>query len=327
MTNTNTVPNSELNVLKKEFDPLTAIALIEQRVVRGLAKAISFVEDGGPDKATIMEYAYKKKSASTLVIGITGPGGAGKSTLVGQMISYYRSQGKTVGVIAVDPSSPYTGGAFLGDRVRMSTHNSDNGVFIRSFGTRNSLGGISEAVKGALYLYKAFHFDIIIVESIGVGQDQTEIDSFVDVTAVLFVPGFGDSIQMAKAGIKEVADVFIINKADKPEALILKEQMMNSFGIMPEESRPPVVCTIANAGKGIDEAVRAIEFASTKNGMYIDNKRRSRIWAEIRSSVMHDISEKLETKMDQMVERVFSGVMTPYEAAQKIVESIKIEEN
>lgn len=312
--------------IKREINPEVAITLIEQGVIRGLAKAISFIENDGPNKKVIMEYAYRKKTEPTLIVGITGPGGAGKSTLVSQLISNYRKQNKTVGVIAVDPSSPYTGGAFLGDRVRMNAHNTDEGVFIRSFGSRNSLGGISESVKGALYLYKAFHFDVIIVESIGVGQDQTEIDSFVDVTVVVFVPGFGDAIQMAKAGIRETADAFIINKSDKPEAAILKEQMENSFGIMAEEYRPPIVCTIAKEGKGIDDAVFMIQKVSEKKGVDVDCKRRNRIWAEIRSSVLYDISKKIDSKMNKMVEQVFTGSMTPYEAALTIIESIVIKE-
>lgn len=314
---------AEVGEKKGVIGPEEAIELIEQRKIRGLAKAISFTEKGGKDKEIVLNYAYKKKIKPTLVVGITGPGGAGKSTLIDQLITAYRAMGNTVGVIAVDPTSPYTGGAFLGDRVRMNFHNTDPGVYIRSFGSRNSLGGISEAVKGGLYLFKAFHFDVIIVESIGVGQDQTEIASFVDVTVVVLVPGFGDAMQMGKAGIKEAADIFIINKSDKPEAATLKEQIANSFGRIPVECRPPIVSTVATEGVGISEAISTIKKVAEKQGVDVDRKRRERIWAEIRSSVMNEISEELEDTIKAMVEKVFEGKLTPYEASKKIAASIK----
>lgn len=318
------VPEPYTPVINKVVTPNDAISLIEKGEIRGLAKAISFVENGGLEKRTVMDYAYKKKAKSTLIVGITGPGGAGKSTLVAQLISEYRKECKTVGVIAVDPSSPYTGGAFLGDRVRMGIHNIDSGVFIRSFGSRDSQGGISESVKSVLYLYRAYHFDVILVESVGTGQDQTEIDGFVDVTVVVFVPGFGDAMQMAKAGIKESADVFIINKSDKPEAVILKEQMENSFGIMREEFRPPIICTIAIEGKGITEAIEKISKVAKKKGVDIDSKHRNRIRAEIRSSVIYNVNEKIEPILAETVEQVLEGTITPYDAVMIITDRIEI---
>ncbi|MDX9872174.1 MAG: methylmalonyl Co-A mutase-associated GTPase MeaB, partial [Clostridia bacterium] len=182
-------------------DTEQVITLLERGNRRGLAKAITYVENGGAEKEILLEKVYEKAAVPTLTVGITGAGGAGKSTLIDKLAAQYRSQGKTVGILAVDPTSPYSGGAFLGDRVRMSSHNSDPGVFIRSFGSRNCLGGISEAAKNALYLYKAYGFDVIILESLGVGQDETEISRYVDVNTVVLVPGLGDAMQMAKAGV------------------------------------------------------------------------------------------------------------------------------
>lgn len=323
MTQCRSALGKEVRGVNKAIGPKEAIELIEQKDIRGLAKAISFIEKGEAEKKIVLDYAYKKTAEPTLVVGITGTGGVGKSTLIDQLIRGYRALGNTVGVIAVDPSSPYTGGAFLGDRVRMNFHNTDDGVYIRSFGSRNSFGGISEAVKGGLYLFKAFHFDVIILESIGVGQDQTEITRFVDVTAVVLVPGYGDAIQMAKAGVKEAADIFIINKSDKPEAAALKEQIANSFGIMPMEFRPTIVNTIATDGVGIDEVISTIQKTAEKQGADVDRKRRERIWAEISSTIMNEISERIDECIKDMVEKVFAGHLTPYDASKKIAASIE----
>jgi len=299
-----------------------AIEMMEKGNRRGLAKAITMVENDEEEREILLEYAYKKKTPQTLVLGITGAGGAGKSTLIDKVVAEYRSQGKTVGVIAVDPSSPYSGGAFLGDRVRMSNHNTDTGVFIRSFGSRNCLGGMSEAAKNVLYLYKAFGFDVIIVESIGVGQDETEISKFVDVTTLVLVPGLGDAMQMAKAGVREIADVFVINKSDKPEAETLKEQLLNSFGILPLEFRPPVVSTVASEGSGVRELVAAVAEVAEKQKEFTDIKRRERIWAEVSSSVTYLLHIILQGYIKDMVEEVYQSRMTPFEASKKLAECI-----
>lgn len=313
--------------MQKMPDAQQVIALLEQQNRRGLAKAVTCVENGGPEKEILLEYAYKKPPGSTLTVGITGAGGAGKSTLIDKLMAEYRRQGKTVGVIAVDPTSPYSGGAFLGDRVRMSSHNSDAGVFIRSFGSRNSLGGISEAAKQALYLYKAYGFDVIIVESIGVGQDETEISRYVDVNTVVIVPGLGDTMQMSKAGVRETADVFIVNKSDKPEADVLKEHLLNSFGMLPHDKWPPVVSTIASDGVGIQEAVEAIYQAFEKQKPQAAEKLRERIRAEIASSVNYILQQKFQGLIMEATEQVCRGELMPFEASRKLAAAIEYRED
>lgn len=299
------------------------INLIERHDRIGLAKAITLVENEGPGYEILLDYAYKKKVEHALIVGITGPGGVGKSTLIDKLITEYRSQDKIVGVIAVDPSSPYNEGAFLGDRVRMGGHNNDDCVFIRSFGSRGSQGGISEGVKNVLYLYKAFGFNVILVESLGIGQDETEITMFVDVSVLVMVPGLGDIIQMSKAGVREAADIFIINKSDKPEAVVVKETLENSLDTIPPEKRPPIICTVAREGIGILEMMAAIEMKDKKLKKFKAIKFRQRIHAEISSSTTNLVKNLFEAPINEFTERVILGELSPFEASSQIAKHIK----
>ncbi|TWH45514.1 methylmalonyl Co-A mutase-associated GTPase MeaB [Sporomusa sp. KB1] len=292
---------------------------------RSLAKAISIVEDrlDGMEELLNKAYAYANRKTAGLIIGVTGPGGAGKSTMIDKLISEFRKEGKTVGVIAVDPNSPYTGGAVLGDRVRMGVHNIDQKVFIRSLGNRGCIGGISEGTKNILYLFKNYEFDVIIVESLGVGQDETEITNFVDVTIVVLVPGFGDSIQMAKAGIQEIGDVFVVNKSDRPDAQLFTNQLSGSFAALPIEKRPAIINAVASEGKGINELVAAIYDAAEKQIANKEVKAIRRIKSEIGSEVRQYLERIIRETVESEAIRVSDNESTPFDVAKRIISQIE----
>ncbi|MDR2302940.1 MAG: methylmalonyl Co-A mutase-associated GTPase MeaB [Deltaproteobacteria bacterium] len=293
---------------------------------RLLAKAISIVENQTKGREELLEYSYTHMKKTKLILGITGAGGSGKSTLIDKMINVFRAEGQAVGVIAVDPSSPYTGGAVLGDRVRMASHNTDAGVFIRSLGSRGAFGGISQGTKDVLYLYKSFGFDAILVESLGVGQAETEITNFVDITAVLLVPGYGDAIQMAKAGIQEIADIFIINKSDRPEAELLYQQLLATFDSLPPDKQPLVVKTVASENIGITELFGAIKTAEKRQAPNKDLKLKARVECEIASRVRSHFDSKLSVQVTRMMIPVLKGELTPFQAADQISSKISIKE-
>jgi LAO/AO transport system kinase len=299
--------------------------MIKNRDIRGLTRAISMVENNEPGTDPLLNMAFRHTSDEAFTIGFTGAPGAGKSTLINCVIRHYRKAGKTVGVMAVDPTSAYTGGAVLGDRIRMQEHNPDPGVYIRSLASRKALGGLSEAVKFTLYLYKAFAFDIIIIETLGVGQDEIDVAKYADVTAVLMVPGYGDAIQMAKAGIMEIADLFIVNKSDRPGADLLKNQLLNSMNMKPVVERPPVVQTIADRGEGVNDAIAAIELVKERALLRRTDRYRIRIAEEIRSSVISHLGQAADGHLDEMVEKVLASAMTPLEASMEMIRRIRKE--
>ena len=285
---------------------------------KALAKAITIVENGYDGKELLLNYAYQTEKENCLIIGITGAGGAGKSTLIDSVLQLYSAKGKRIGVLAVDPSSSYTGGAVLGDRVRMGRHAMNADIFIRSFASRGSLGGISQGAKDVLYLYKSFGFDIIILESYGVGQAETDITNFVDVTAVVLAPGNGDYMQLAKAGTQEIADIFVVNKADNAEADALYSQLLSTFSFLPVERQPAVVKTVARDQKGIDELVVQIQTAGEKLLPNRSTKKRMRIANEIFTNALQVFDPTLRKEVDSVVDDVLAGNLTPFEAANQL---------
>src|SRR3954471_15834873 len=237
---------------------------LTERVTSGeaaaVARAISKIEDGSADAASLMKQIYQS-SRGGVVIGITGAPGAGKSSLVDKLAQHYRERGERVGIIAVDPSSPFSGGAILGDRIRMQTLGLDSNVFIRSMATRGNLGGLARATVDAVAILDAAGYGKIIVETVGVGQDEVEVVKAADVSVVVLVPGMGDDIQAIKAGIMEIGDVFVINKADREGVLRTRKELeaLLSLAHRPDMWNPPIVPTVATESKGIEDLAAAIE--------------------------------------------------------------------
>jgi LAO/AO transport system kinase len=265
---------------------------IVQGDVRALARAATLIENRRPDAEALLRELFPR-TGRAMILGVTGAPGAGKSTLCDQLTERLRGEGKTVGVIAVDPTSPYTGGAILGDRIRMQRHHADAGVFIRSMATRGWLGGLAAATTEMTMLLDAAGFDVVLVETVGVGQDEVEIARLADVTLVVMVPGMGDDVQAIKAGIIEIADVFVINKADQPGADKLERELNSYLGLShrPDGWSPKIVRTVASDGQGIGELLEAAREYHARGS---SRTRAAEIWAaRLREMLRERLIEKL----------------------------------
>jgi LAO/AO transport system kinase len=261
--------------------------------VRALARAATAIENRRPEGTALLQRLFASTGRAT-IIGVTGPPGAGKSSLVDAMTTVIRHQKRSVGIVAVDPTSPFSGGAILGDRIRMQQHHADPGVFIRSMASRGALGGLAAATTDIALLLDAAGRDVILIETVGVGQDEVEIARLADVTAVVLVPGMGDDVQAIKAGIMEIADIFVINKADHPGADRLEREInsMLSLGGDSQVWKPPVFRTIAPEGRGVPEVLDAARKFMDSGGR---QDRRLRLWhSRLREMFRERLLERLK---------------------------------
>jgi GTPase len=294
---------------------------------RAIARAISLIEDEDPSSGDLVRAIFGRTGRAYL-IGVTGPPGAGKSTLVDRLTFELRKTGVTLGVIAVDPTSPFSGGAVLGDRLRMQAHAQDEGVFIRSMATRGHLGGLARATGDAALVLDAAGKDIIIIETVGVGQDEVDIIRTADVSIVTLVPGTGDEVQALKAGIMEIADIFVVNKSDREGADRLVSAVEANLALQTygeDEWRPPILKTMATAGKGVAELVDAIQRFREHSARTQAARRRTRSEYRLRELISQRFMDHLErdvlapNELTAIVDRIAERKLDPYTAASDLL--------
>jgi LAO/AO transport system kinase len=300
--------------------------------LRALARSISLVEEERPEGRAILKSVYPR-TGRALVLGITGPPGAGKSSLVSRLVAAWRARGERVGIIAVDPSSAFSGGAILGDRIRMQEHALDRGVFIRSMATRGHFGGVSRASRDVVDLMDAAGYGVILIETVGVGQDEVEVVEIADLVLVVLPPGLGDDIQAIKAGILEIADVFVINKADREGADRLEAELQAMLALSGDAAiaATPVVKTVAVTGSGVPELMEAVE--RHRSRAVAGEARRKREMDRSRDRLLDLIREELfrrarrtclsDGEMESLVEAMADRRRDPYSAAEAVLEKVR----
>jgi LAO/AO transport system kinase len=297
---------------------------------RAVARLISLVEDASPRLREVMA-GLAPYTGNAQIVGITGSPGVGKSTSTSALVTELRKAGKRVGVLAVDPSSPFSGGALLGDRIRMQDHALDKDVYIRSMASRGHLGGLSWTTPQALRVLDAAGCDVVLVETVGVGQSEVEIAGLADTTLVLLAPGMGDGVQAAKAGILEIGDVYVVNKADRDGAEQVRRELRTMISLAERSEgdwKPPIVLTVAQSGQGLEEVVTAIDEhrAWMESSGELDRRRVRRARDEIEAIAVTSLRERWgdvheRTELDELAEQVVEGKTDPYRAADVLLES------
>jgi LAO/AO transport system kinase len=309
-------------------DIQTLVDLVRSGDVRSMARAISAVENRSAHAGEILKALFPH-SGKARIVGLTGSPGAGKSTLVDGLAREYRKQDRSVGIIAVDPSSPYTGGAILGDRIRMQEHFADSGIYIRSMATRGSLGGLARTTADVATVLDASGRDMVLIETVGVGQDEVDIVRLADITIVILVPGMGDDVQTIKAGIMEIADIFVINKSDYEGAERVEREIraLQSLALRSDQWTPPIIKTVASQGKGIEELAKAISgyeaFLLRENLLL---KRNVHNWQErlvemLRDSLLNVARSQISTLQKHAAE-VAEHKCDPYTLVEELVSKL-----
>ncbi|HEX6235433.1 MAG TPA: methylmalonyl Co-A mutase-associated GTPase MeaB [Jiangellaceae bacterium] len=298
---------------------------------RAVARLISLVEDASPQLRDVMA-ALAPHSGKAAVIGITGSPGVGKSTVTSALVTALRARELRIGVLAVDPTSPFSGGALLGDRIRMQEHATDNSVYIRSMATRGHLGGLAWATPQALRVLDAAGCDVVLIETVGVGQSEVEIAALADSTLVLLAPGLGDSVQAAKAGLLEVGDIYVVNKADREGADQVVRDLRGMIRLAerrPGDWRQPIVTTIASRGEGVDELAAQIDKhrAWLEGSGELDRRRHRRVRDEIEAIAMTALRQRFghlhgDTRLDTLAKKVLAGELDPYAAADDVIAAL-----
>ena len=317
-----------LNSARPSHDLQSTIEALRSGDVRTLARAISMVENRAPGWSDLLKALFPH-SGRARVLGLTGAPGAGKSTLVDQLARLYRKQNRTVGIVAVDPTSPYTGGAILGDRIRMQEHFADAGIYIRSMATRGSLGGLARTTADVTTVLDASGRDVILVETVGVGQDEIDIVRLADITVVILVPGMGDDVQSIKAGIMEIADIFVINKSDREGADRVEREIraLQSLALRHDGWTPPIVKTVASDGSGVEELAAAIEgYEGYLQKENLALKKSAENWRERLVEMLRDVMlEKARVQLGdgnlaRLAAEVAEHKRDPYTLVEEIAE-------
>jgi len=326
--------------MARAVDVPDLVARAQQGQAAAIARLISLVEDDSPALPEVSA-ALAPHTGHAHIVGLTGSPGVGKSTSTSALVTCLRERGKRVAVLAIDPSSPFSGGALLGDRIRMSEHDTDPDVFIRSMATRGHLGGLAGAAPQALRVLDAAGCDVIVVETVGVGQSEVEIAGIADTTLVLMAPGMGDGIQAAKAGILEIGDIFVINKADRDGANTTRRELRNMIGMraddiprgdatlspreVPPAWTPPIVLTVATKGEGADEVVDEIQnhFAHLTESGELRRRRIGRARREIEALALASVQRRLgeyAAGADELAAEVAAGSLDPFAAASRLLD-------